>query len=447
LTELLKFLDLSPYPGDLTPADHACLEHLSLVDPRSFRVGIGEDNEHEDWLPIVERGRDGRWWAGRYIGSLTFEGRRIVIEPRLGIAQVESWLDTAFGLIAPPVSARRVESEDFLVRLLARVWCRGIDGASRHGLPLLRLSRPHEGLFVRGRLDVRRTTALMGEGRGTIASSTTDRSLNHPVSRAIVCADHALATHLTGTAEWRTERVRQAMPHMRAAVGSRPKLPTLHELDRVHYTPITLPFKRAALLSHRIASRLGYGASSEVGQDEGLLVDVAELWELFVLNCVRQASPSGSRVEHGTRAGRPDFFLRSIDGGMEMGRLKPDVIVSAGDTVTAVIDAKYKRFIDTRERPTGVDPADLYQIVAYSMRFKPTASSALVYPCAPGSESHAIAYGERFGPWECEGRTIMFRGVPTDPRGCREAIAGGILGTRTDPPTPAPAAATTTSRV
>ena len=154
-------------------------------------------------------------------------------------------------------------------RLLARVWCRGIDGASRHGLPLLRLSHPHEGLFVRGRLDVRRTTALIGEGRGTIASSTADRSLNHPVSRAIVCADHALATRLTGTAEWRTERVHQAMPHMRAAVGSRPKLPTLHELERVRYTPITLPFKRAALLSHRIASRLGYGASSEHGQDEG----------------------------------------------------------------------------------------------------------------------------------------------------------------------------------
>jgi DNA-binding CsgD family transcriptional regulator len=53
---------------------------------------------------------------GAFIGSLTVDGRRLVITPRLGVEVVEEWLDQAFGLFAPPASARHAESETFLVR-------------------------------------------------------------------------------------------------------------------------------------------------------------------------------------------------------------------------------------------------------------------------------------------------------------------------------------------
>lgn len=38
-----------------------------------------------------------------------------------------------------------------------------------------------------------------------------------------------------------------------------------------------------------------------------------------------------------------------------------DVALAARQAI-AVIDAKYKRLLNSCERPTGVDPADLYQI-------------------------------------------------------------------------------------
>lgn len=421
-TGLAPFRDLAPYAGELTAEDEAWLEEVAKIDPRDYRIGIDEDRVQDEWLPLVERGRDGKWWAGRFIGSMTIQGRRLVIEPRLGIDVVEAWLDQAFGLVAPPASARHTESETFILRLLARLWCRSVDNATRHGLPLLRLPRGHEGLYVRGRFDVRRTVELIGEGRQMIASTTYDRSLAHPVTRAIVCAERALAERLTSTAEWRTERVRQVLPHLRAGVGSRPRLPTLHEISRVRYTPITLPFKQAALLSHRIASRLGYSATDEAGKAEGILVDVAELWELFVLNCARQAVPAGMRVEHGTQAGRRDFLLRSKAGDREIGRLKPDVLVLEGDSIAAVIDAKYKRLFDSRERPSGVDPADLYQLVAYSMRFRPVRFAALAYPLTPDSSGLDGSTAERLSPWTSEDQTFLFRRLPTDVGGCREVL-------------------------
>lgn len=420
----LEFADLSPYPGELTAEDDRWLALVAEIDPREYRIGIEDDRMNDDeWLPLVERGRDGRWWAGRFIGSITIDGRRLMVRPRLGIEVVEAWLDQAFGLVAPPASARHAETETFIVRLLARLWCRAVDNATRHGLPFFRLPRPHEGLFVRGRLETRRTMRLIGAGQPRVASVTHDRSLEHPVTRALVRAERALAERLTDTAEWRTERVRQVLPHLRAAVGSRPKLPTAFDLERVRYTPITLPFKQAALLSHRIASRLGYSATDEAGAAEGILVDVAELWELFVLNCARRAVPAGLRIEHGTTAGRRDYLLHSKQANRGMGRLKPDVLVMRRDRATAVIDAKYKRLAFSPERPSGVDQADLYQLAAYASRYQPEQVAALVYP---DDGAAAPAAAEALGPWRREDETFVFRRLATDAARCREELASLI---------------------
>ena len=414
-------LDLSPIRGDLTAEDDKWLEAISKIDPRDYRIGIVDGRPSDEWLPCVERGKDGRWWAGRFVGAITVDGRRLVIQPRLGVEVIEAWLDEAFGLIAPPASSRHLESETFLVRLLARLWCRSVAEATRHGLPLLRLPRGHEGLYVRGRLDVRRTIALLGEGRVRIASTTHDRSLDHPVTRAIVCAERALGDRLHSAGEWRTDRVRQVLPLLRAGVGSRPRLPTRSELERVRYTPITLPFKRAASLSYRIASGMGYSTGNETGDAEGLLVDVAELWELFVLNCARVALFPRFRVEHGATGGRDQFLLRSTISEREMGRLKPDIIVYEGEGVAAVIDAKYKRLADTRERPNGVEQGDLYQLVSYAQRFQPSVVAALAYPMGLAGE-HERSTAETFGDWRGAGNRFTFRRLPLAVDACRVAI-------------------------
>jgi len=422
----LEFTDLSPYRGELTRDDDEWLAKVARINPRDYRIGIsGERPDDEEWLPLLERGHDGRWRAGRFIGSMTVEGRRLIIWPRLGIDVIEAWLDQAFGLVAPPTSASHAETDVFIVRLLARLWCRAIDSATRHGLPSLRLPRSHEGLFVRGRLDTRQTVRLLARGQPLVASVTHDRSLDHPVTRTLVRAERALADRLADTAEWRTERVRQVLPHLRAAVGSRPRLPTQFELDSVRYTPITLPFKRAALLSHRIASKLGYSATDEPGAAEGILIDVAELWELFTLNCARQTLPIGYRIEHGTMARRRDYLLRSEEGSHGMGRLKPDILVMQGDQVTAVIDAKYKRLAASQERPNGVDRSDLYQLAAYASRYAPEGVAALVYPHDSDSPP---ARAEATGPWHSAGTTFEFRRLATDPAACREQLAA-LLGT------------------
>ena len=413
----LEFRDLAPYIGELSQSDHDWLARVAAVDPREYRIGVGEDRNEDEWLPLVERGPDGRWWAGRFIGSITVDGRRLVVEPRLGIDVVEAWLDQAFGLVAPPASARHSESETFIVRLLARLWCRSVDNATRHGLPLLRLPRSHEGSYVRGRLDMRRTILLIGEGRQTIASITHDRSLAHPVTRAIVCAERALAERLTSTAEWRTERVRQVLPHLRAGVGSRPKLPTLHEISRVRYTPITLPFRQAALLSHRIASRLGYGATDKEGKAEGILVDVAELWELFVLNCARQAAAPGMRVEHGTPLGAK---TRSSAARAMTWEWAGSSRTSSSSTEMPSQRSSTRSTSGSSTHASGLT-ASTKPISTNSLRTRRAQADALRGARVPTVIQRRLTSrtAETRGPWKSDQQTFMFQRLATNAAECR----------------------------
>ena len=207
--------------------------------------------------------------------------------------------------------------------------------------------------------------------------------------------------------------MREILPQLYAAVGARPRLPALDDLRRMRYTPITGPFKQAAELSWRIARHEGFGAHAEHGKVEGLLLDVAELWELFLLSCVRAAAPH-LHVEHGTAAATKTFLLTSLaaaDRGL--GRLKPDILVTDGARLVAVIDAKYKRLLDRYpDRPQGVDRADLYQLTSYlaGLDSDGKALGMLLYPRDPSQES--VASAEAAGPWRLgRGSEVRFERI------------------------------------
>ena len=184
--------------------------------------------------------------------------------------------------------------------------------------------------------------ALRERALPQLASVTRLRDLDNDVCRVIVSAERTL-TDAVGHDRWHSSRVAEVLPTLRAAVGSRPRVPRRSDLRRVRYAPITRPFEQVAELSWQIANLRGVTSGVEPGKSAGLLLDVAELWELFVLNCLRQALPPTLQLDHGTHAEHSDYFMRSRDGDKEIGKLKPDLLIRDGDTVFAVLDAKYKR--------------------------------------------------------------------------------------------------------
>ncbi len=86
--------------------------------------------------------------------------------------------------------------------------------------------------------------------------------------------------------------------------------------------------------------------------------------------------------------------MRSVDLNKAIGRLKPDLLIRAGDAVVALLDTKYKRLRDTPERPRAVEPSDLHQIATHSLRYRPSWGAALLCPLAEVSDGSGTSYAD-----------------------------------------------------
>lgn len=409
----LSVKDSSPFDvATLTPSDEVWLSRLAKASRHGDLVVRLESGREDE--PLVWCERDGSWWAGRYVGTVTFEGRSLDIHPRFGEQTLLSWLVGAFNFAMVDTDGQPAESDWFVPWLLASVWSRAFVSAARHGVPALKTDVRESGLSVKGRIDVPGTVRLRWSGTPGAASVRHEKSLANPISAAIVAA-HAELTRWIGRRrldECLPERVKEILPHLVAVVGSRPKVPTLAQLNRVRLTPITAGFGPLAELSVQIANRRGLIANaSDEGACKGVLLDVAELWELYVLAVLRRAWPAAD-VEHGTRESAESLALLSNDKGKFLGRLKPDAVIRLEGVTAAVIDAKYKRL-----HPSIYNQApqreDLYQLVAYLGRYRDSTSilGALVYPMDDSVSS--IPPAEAGNPWRIDGeKEVRFMALP-----------------------------------
>lgn len=417
--ETLTFPDLAPADRDPTLEERDWLAMLAReTDPAQFAVHLGPSAAADDTGPVIACDPYGTWRAGRYIGELHRDGRAIEIRPRLGIEAIAHWAGAALNVRIVPRAGEHSGSQILIAELLAAAWRSALTDASRHGPPGLRGPRTHVAGVAKGRLDVAQTLRLRAAGRPQIASVSRPKDIDNPITRTIVAADRVLDRRLHRPG-WRGERIEEVMPRLRAAVGARPELPSHRELGRVRYTPITLPYKRAAELSHQIARHRGLQSRATGDRADGLLIDVAELWELFLLHCARRAF-GAANVTHGTALSEGGVLLRSQqDPARTLGRLYPDIIIGPVEHPIAIIDAKYKPLTE----PRGVDREDLYQLNAYLAAHveNPLPIGALAYVEFPGQMR--VAHAESRGPWAtATGHEVAFTRLPVTEDACVAAL-------------------------
>jgi 5-methylcytosine-specific restriction enzyme subunit McrC len=163
-------------------------------------------------------------------------------------------------------------------------------------------------------------------------------------------------------------------------------------------------------------------SSATQGRDEvlGVLIDMAEVWELYVYNLLRSAI-TGAEVLHTGRArDAEDYLLRSVKTGIApLGRLKPDVVIRSfsSSQPLSVLDAKYKSTVPSAEKPFGVVREDLYQLNAYLSAFggrDAPVIGGLVYPAEPSS---AVIHLQEANAWYTTraGAPFYFFGIDGSP--------------------------------
>ena len=380
------------------------LARTSDLDARVIRLSGGSSEAAE---PIVRfDAQSGTWWTGRYVGEVIHQGGRLTIAPRFGVAQLQRWLSRIWGVRLLSSKGKYEHSRLWLWELLGRLWEAQLLAGAKHGLPTRRVDRIHRGQALRGRLDVRMTAREIATGRGTLVSRSRERLIDRQISTILLSAFEQLRRRLDQLADprsWMSPRGQTIVQEFQSHGADHGGEAISSLRSPVRYTPITQSYQPVVDLSLSILKNRPLSSSAE-GQSDvmGVLIDMAEVWELYVYHLLR-SSLIGSRVLHTGRCSeRADALFQSDRTGQTLGRLKPDILITDLDseTVRAVLDAKYKSTKPADTRPYGVHREDLYQINAYVSAFGSpgkTVSGALIYPS--GAKGFEIGRLQVDSPW------------------------------------------------
>jgi 5-methylcytosine-specific restriction enzyme subunit McrC len=420
VASVITACDLTPITP-LSDDDEAWLkELLRESDTTALTLGLSGAGDTEESPLAFFDGRTGEWHAGRFVGELRYQGRTLRILPRFGMPVLSRWLSKIWGVRVLASQGQEESGRIWLWELIARMWAGRLTLAAKHGLPRTRYEERYEGLAIKGRFLVRESAVHLHTGRNVLVSRTRNPHLDHRIGTILLgaydCLRRELA-HLGGESTWLTDRGATLIADLRSGLRAVAARDSLTERTRVRYTPITEIYRPVVDMSQAIMRQHPFAASAKGDrQVTGVLLDMAEIWELYVFHLLRDGLVDYVVTHTGREATAERWLYTHSAAGPSLGALKPDILVRklASDDVVAVIDAKYKRTTSGAGRPFGVEREDLYQMAAYLTAFHDARSIAgiLVYPRA-GTEG-TISQLQQLGPWCLRGgpdRRLSFVGV------------------------------------
>ena len=416
----IEATDLTPIPN-LTAEDEAWIRQLAqIANTTALKLKLFEgDNDEDD--PIVRFDeRSGKWWAGRYIGEVHFQGRTLRILPRFGMPLLQRWLSCIWGVRLFLTKGKYENSRVWLWQLLAKLWEAQLLIASKHGLPTKRFDELHYGQTLRGRIQTKLTADEFSTGSHNLVSQTRNRHIDNRIGGIIVHAFEILRRELRYFGDersWLTQHAQNLTMQFRSYITRQQATAAAKSQIPIRYTPITENYRSIVELSlgiirHHPFSSAGSGSSDVLG----ILIDMAEVWELYVYHLLRTGLQDVEVIHAGRNREVNNFLLRSTNTQDRLGGLKPDILVCEFHTnrLLAILDAKYKTTTPSPERPRGILREDLYQLASYLASFgnsKEMLSGGLVYPATQATVD--ILDLQDKSPWKLSGaeRQLWFFGM------------------------------------
>jgi 5-methylcytosine-specific restriction endonuclease McrBC regulatory subunit McrC len=306
-------------------------------------------------VPTLDRGTY-RLTPRGYVGWLDGPKRRFVIRPKL------PWPNLLMLLGLDPAS-ESVTPDVALLIALAEGFCDRLNAVTRAGLVQGYRETDTQSLYLRGRLrtadQLRDAAARAFPDRFHVTEPVFD--LDTPWNRIPRAVAVALAGHPDLPRELRN-RIRHTAAPLDVVSSS---TLTHAEFDAALAEPRAACYRSLLDLCQLIHD--GLKAADPTATNSGaFLIDLGRAFESYVTGSLASefASRPGWLVE-----AQPRFELPVSAG--EPVVLQPDIVVRRRATARTVLDAKWKR-----PRP---DPADLHQVIAYSV-LTGAPHVALVYP-------------------------------------------------------------------
>ncbi|MCC2962697.1 McrC family protein [Massilia sp. IC2-278] len=339
-------------------------------------------------LALSEEGEAG-WVAqtGNYVGRLSYQKHEFDIRSRFGDAFMQRMLNFANDIYvddwAAPAERIDAATTDYARVLIFMSFVRALEKAFLLGLPKSYRSIQHHDFVVRGRIDIPRMVRDDLPFRGQVASVAREQVPSQAIidvlARAIQVIDRnggeqllrRIAHVRTQLAGARSNRAVDAATIRRA------------QSDKGLANPIFAPYRKVLDLAETIIA-LDSARDRPEGSTSmsGLLVNVAELFEVYVGKLLALHFPGWSVSSPAIRLHAGRFYAR---------RIIPDIVMLHEDgRRVAVLDTKYKRMHFQGGSAHGmgdVDREDFFQIATYMSHFdrlpgKRLVLGGLLYPLA-----------------------------------------------------------------
>lgn len=357
-----------------------CAAYMNTVDRLQHQIAAGQmeivnlqtynprsEIESPVWYEIKsyseKRGykvvNECQFYSSHYIGRYSHEGYAIIINPRFG--NIFNYLVSYASNIYIPYGESEISfnSQNNSYWLIALLWKAMLNRALTTGqIPKEYITVTKNQKNYHGRLTIAKHIRANLCDATRFYCSYKKLSMNNTINRVIrsiyiILKNKGLSSLV---AEF------EAYDKYLCSMGVGAEVVDIHEIEDIRYTRLSAPYKPVMELSRTILANHKAESSNDksVNSDVSYFIDIADLWEMYLLKLLQNNLPSEYYV-YSPNTGFGDSLL---EGGIR--EIRPDIIIEKNGRVLMIIDAKYKDYTQFGKSALfGVNREDLYQMTTY----------------------------------------------------------------------------------
>ena len=357
-----------------------------------FLSFLPDSQDKDDELIISTRMQDDGLYVqtGNFIGSFSHNGIDIEISSRFSNKFLERMLNFANDIYVDDVSlGKSIDAKENLSKIIIYyLFIQTLERAFLLGLPKEYKDKSYHEAKVMGKVDVAKFIKNNIPFAGKISSANRERQ----DTGDIVLVLHKALKIVQKEAKGLIRPVVNALNYLSEIRESRLVTPNVvHNAlnSKALHNPIYAPYKKVLEYASLIIENEKAGIKGTGKQNLGFLVDVAELFEIYMCKLLQKEFKDWSVTSPKIELYKDKFFERKII---------PDIVMSSGDKVL-VFDTKYKRMNmqgKDQYRLGDVDRNDFFQINTYMSYYqnqgKNIVAGGLLYPMEKFSRDRCHSY-------------------------------------------------------
>ncbi len=302
--------------------------------------------------------------VGNFIGKFTYNGVEIDIKSRFSDTFLTKMLNFANDVYLDDVSvfdAKEKNSKDtnYSKFIIYYMFIQKLEKAFLLGLPKSYVSVNHHEMKVKGKIDINRFIKHDIPFKGKVSSTSREQKEIQEIIDVLYKAISIIEKD-----KFSTKNISNIKTHLKQHKSNKfVSNETISKAikSKALQNPIFTPYKKVLEYAKLIINTNNLEEKSNANKETfGLLVNVAELFEIYLVKLLQLQMPDWDIIyEEETEVYQSNFFIRKI---------KPDIVMkNKYNNQVMIFDAKYKKmtFKNRYENGGDLDRNDFFQINTY----------------------------------------------------------------------------------